>query len=80
MAARRYEISLRLLKNISRVSARYQVFARKLTWYFIGVYIIKANNSTYLFLLKSVKTAHHADVQLLAILKVATQYFRSTDL
>ena len=88
MAARTYESSLRVLKNISRVSAanewnifstryfyyintseipnhftlivfwcerrdllckitcyfhmwRYQVFARKLTWYFISVYVIK---------------------------------------
>ena len=46
MAARRCEISLRVLKNISRVSAanewsifntRRCVFAQKLTWYFIGV-------------------------------------------
>ena len=106
MAARRYEISLRVLKNISRVSAanewnifqhkkrnfvspsghvmfyllykhqwnanhftltffpvtiatvmfshvkitcyfhmwRYHVFARKLTWYFIGIYMIKLVN------------------------------------
>ena len=48
MALRRHEISLR---NISRVHTRlsecyfrmwgYHVFARKLTWYFTGVYIIK---------------------------------------
>ena len=42
MAARRYEISLRVLKNISRVSENFsQVFTQKLLWYFIGVYIIK---------------------------------------
>ena len=63
MAGQRCEISLQVLKNISRVHAiyyvaiatvifshvkitcyfhmwRYQVFARKLSWYFIGVYII----------------------------------------
>ena len=34
MAARRYEISLRVLKNIFNT--------RKFTWYFIGVYIIKS--------------------------------------
>ena len=72
MAARRYEICLRVLKYFfntgffaakgtiyymtiatvifSRVRItcyfhvwRYHVFARKLTWYFIGVYIIKLN-------------------------------------
>ena len=42
--------------------AIYHVFARKLTWYFIGVYIIKPNNNVTLVLAKGRRISNFLEV------------------